>query len=55
MKKTFITATFILLATFWARCDQAADGFAWRSDLDQARAQAATEGKPLLIVFRCAP
>ena len=31
------------------------DGFRWGHDLDQARAQAKEEGRPLLVVFRCEP
>ena len=40
-----------LLALFaLARAD--AETIAWQTDLAQARAQAAEEGRPLLVVFR---
>ncbi|NNC87896.1 MAG: hypothetical protein HKN82_05480 [Akkermansiaceae bacterium] len=34
---------------------RAAERFAWRTDLEEARTIAAAEGKPLLIAFRCEP
>ncbi len=33
----------------------ASEEFTWLDDLDEARAQAALEGKPVLAVFRCVP
>ncbi len=47
----------ILLLTATAFCATAADSerFPWLTDLTAAREQAATQGKPLLIVFRCEP
>lgn len=38
-----------------ANADDGADRYPWLTDLDAARALAAAEGKPLLVVFRCEP
>ncbi len=48
-----ILSAIFLLATampMWG-----AERFPWRDDLEEARAVARAEDKPLLIVFRCEP
>lgn len=46
---------FLLTAIGFANADDGADRYPWLTDLDAARALAAAEGKPLLVVFRCEP
>lgn len=55
-KMTSALLTILLLAAT-ALCANAADSarFPWLTDLAAARELAATQSKPLLIVFRCEP
>lgn len=51
-----VSIIFAMLLVFVAVTG--ADGgerFPWLTDLDEARALAAAEDKPLLVVFRCEP
>jgi hypothetical protein len=46
---------FASWATAAAQESAPASGISWRRDLDGARAEAARERKPMLVVFRCEP
>jgi len=52
IKRSVFTVLFTFIAVAAAG---AAERFPWLSDLGEARALAAAEGKPLLIVYRCEP
>jgi len=45
----------LLMSASQALGAMVAERFPWISDLDQARALAAADNKPMLIVFRCEP
>jgi hypothetical protein len=51
----FNTFLAILLALGFIATSRGEDRFPWLEDLGQARAEAASSGKPMLIVFRCEP
>ena len=56
MAKTALVGMAILFVFSWASTlrgqEKAGDGFAWKTDLGKARAEAKESGRPLLVVFR---
>ena len=52
--KTIVSLAFALAFTLSANAE-ATERFPWLTNLDEARALAASKELPLLIVFRCEP
>lgn len=56
MKAAVFTLVLALVVAIFGRAqDEAPAPFAWLDSLDDARAKAALEGKPVLALFRCVP
>ncbi len=53
--RTVTMALVSLAAVALASPAMADDRFPWLTDFDEARALAASERKPMLVVFRCEP
>lgn len=54
-KRIVIGLTLAMGASAWAADEPAHEVYPWLGDLDQARAIAAEQRKPMLIAFRCVP